>query len=249
MKLPAVYTQPKPHHVCGCCESMVEAGGREGGLFVYNDSNLRTRGKGFRLISKVGRTVYRWRLVDKEEQEREGEKTQNGRRIISVLSFPSRQCWYRASSAGIRCPPLLNRCKYMPTPPFCPWQSLCTRVVRCVSVFCAFVPRADARSMKAMLYGENPPLLASLVRFLMECDQAVVMRGDDFLNPLYAHSTVSALAVRVVAVVQCYVFALLGENRRPGWVYREECAQVEARENIAPGTDAHEATKVEVCSP
>lgn len=56
--------------------------------------------------------------------------------------------------------------------------------------------------MKAMLYGENPPLLAGLVRFLMECDEALAMRGDDYLNPLYAHSLVSALAARAVAGAQ-----------------------------------------------
>lgn len=47
--------------------------------------------------------------------------------------------------------------------------------------------------MKAMLRGEKPKLLAGLVRFLMECDEALAMRGDDYLNPLYAHTPVSAV--------------------------------------------------------
>lgn len=47
--------------------------------------------------------------------------------------------------------------------------------------------------MKAMLCGEKPLLLATLVRFLMECDEALAMRGDDYLNPLYAHSPVSTV--------------------------------------------------------
>lgn len=41
-----------------------------------------------------------------------------------------------------------------------------------------------------MLCGDKPLLLADLVRFLMECDEALAMRGDDYLNPLYAHSPV-----------------------------------------------------------
>lgn len=44
--------------------------------------------------------------------------------------------------------------------------------------------------MKAMLCGEKPQLLGALVRFLMECDEALAMQGDYHLNPLYAHSPV-----------------------------------------------------------
>ncbi|CAM9269187.1 unnamed protein product [Ectocarpus sp. 6 AP-2014] len=46
----------------------------------------------------------------------------------------------------------------------------------------------DATAMKAMLCGTEPRLLSGLVRFLMECDEALVMRQDDHLNPLYSHS-------------------------------------------------------------
>lgn len=48
----------------------------------------------------------------------------------------------------------------------------------------------DAEAMKAMLHGDKPLLLEGLVRFFMECDEALAMQGDDFLNPLYAHSRV-----------------------------------------------------------
>ncbi|CAM9535968.1 unnamed protein product [Ectocarpus sp. 13 AM-2016] len=48
----------------------------------------------------------------------------------------------------------------------------------------------DATAMKAMLCGTEPRLLSALVRFLMECDEALVMRQDDHLNPLYSHSPV-----------------------------------------------------------
>ncbi|CAB1099611.1 unnamed protein product [Ectocarpus sp. CCAP 1310/34] len=46
----------------------------------------------------------------------------------------------------------------------------------------------DTVAMKAMLCGTEPRLLSGLVRFLMECDEALVMRQDDHLNPLYSHS-------------------------------------------------------------
>lgn len=40
-----------------------------------------------------------------------------------------------------------------------------------------------------MLKGESK-LRASLVRFLMECDEALAMRNDGHINPLFAHSRV-----------------------------------------------------------
>ena len=40
-----------------------------------------------------------------------------------------------------------------------------------------------------MLEGDSP-LRSRVVRFLMECDEAVAMRKDGHLNPLFAHSTV-----------------------------------------------------------
>lgn len=57
--------------------------------------------------------------------------------------------------------------------------------------------------MKALLYGENPLLLAGLVRFLMECDEALGMRRDDYVNPLYAHSPVSTLVFLGFCVFFC----------------------------------------------
>ncbi|CAN0160636.1 unnamed protein product, partial [Scytosiphon promiscuus] len=57
----------------------------------------------------------------------------------------------------------------------------------------AFPAGLEAREMKAMLHGGKPHLLAGLVRFLMECDEALAMRGDDYLNPLYAHTPVSPI--------------------------------------------------------
>lgn len=81
-----------------------------------------------------------------------------------------------------------------------------------------------------MLCGENPPLLAGLVRFLMECDEAVAMRGDDYLNPLYAHSPVSALVARVVSPPLLCVRFFWGASS----VHCAGCLQVEARETMVP---------------
>lgn len=40
-----------------------------------------------------------------------------------------------------------------------------------------------------MLEGDSS-LRSRVVRFLMECDEAVAMRKDGHLNPLFAHSSV-----------------------------------------------------------
>lgn len=48
----------------------------------------------------------------------------------------------------------------------------------------------DTRTLKTMLEGDSS-LRSRVVRFLMECDEAVAMRKDGHLNPLFAHSSVS----------------------------------------------------------
>ena len=47
-----------------------------------------------------------------------------------------------------------------------------------------------------MLEGDSP-LRSSVVRFLMECDEAVAMRKDGHLNPLFAHPSVRAVYRRM----------------------------------------------------
>lgn len=47
----------------------------------------------------------------------------------------------------------------------------------------------DTRTLKTMLEGDSS-LRSRVVRFLMECDEAVAMRKDGHLNPLFAHSSV-----------------------------------------------------------
>lgn len=58
-----------------------------------------------------------------------------------------------------------------------------------VFFFPVFVGAQDTRTIPTMLKGESK-LRASLVRFLMECDEALEMRNDGYINPLFAHSPV-----------------------------------------------------------
>lgn len=59
--------------------------------------------------------------------------------------------------------------------------------------FFGFLGAQDTRTIPTMLKGESK-LRASLVRFLMECDEALEMRNDGYINPLFAHSTVGVPA-------------------------------------------------------